>query len=116
MLGVGCRASIKKNKLAPAHREANFDIMFDRGINDEGSIFEFLKEREIVRKRSNGNTIFDASKCGIDFEREFISNDWKNFHQENKNVIFDVLDKLLIKDYPDTTDLKPEQVVVEKEE
>lgn len=116
ILGVGCLASIKKNKLAPAHREAYFNLMFDRGIDDEGSVFEFLKEREIVRKRSNGNTIFEGDKCGINFEKEFPSNSWRSFHQENEEMVLDVLDKLLIKEYTDTSNLNTEQIVVEKEE
>lgn len=49
---VGNRARVKvvKNKLAAPFRQAEFDIMFGRGISREGSLIDLAVENEIVKK------------------------------------------------------------------
>lgn len=50
IVGVSVKANILKNRLGPPHRTAEFDIYFDRGIDDYGSWLEVLKENKIVRQ------------------------------------------------------------------
>jgi recombination protein RecA len=49
-IGVRTRARIVKNKIAPPFRDAEFDIMFDRGISYEGDLVDLAAEAGIVEK------------------------------------------------------------------
>ena len=115
IIGVGCRVKIEKNKMAPAPRTAEFPIMFDKGIDNAISVYDYLKDVDVIKKKS-GNTVFDATKYGIDFEAEIPTSEWRKFFKEKQNIVLSLLDVLLIKDYPDTENLNVDQIVLEKEE
>jgi recombination protein RecA len=49
-VGNRTRARVVKNKIAPPFRDAEFDIMFDRGISYEGDLLDLAAIENIVEK------------------------------------------------------------------
>ncbi|MDO4204325.1 MAG: recombinase RecA [Selenomonadaceae bacterium] len=49
-IGNHTKATIKKNKVAPPFKEANFDIYYGEGVSREGSLVEIAVTLDIVQK------------------------------------------------------------------
>ncbi len=49
-IGARTRARVVKNKIAPPFRDAEFDIMFDRGISYEGDLVDLAVVANVVEK------------------------------------------------------------------
>ncbi len=71
---VGTRVKVKvvKNKVAPPFRQAEFDLMFDRGISWEGDLLDMAMEDRLVEKSGAFFTIGDAKIQGREKAKEYL--------------------------------------------
>jgi len=53
VVGSRVRARVKKNKVAPPFRVAEFDIMYDQGISREGEVLDLGVNHEVIAKRGS---------------------------------------------------------------
>lgn len=49
-IGNRTRVRVVKNKIAPPHREAEFDIMFGKGISKSGDVLDLAAQNDVVIK------------------------------------------------------------------
>ncbi len=78
-VGARTRARVVKNKIAPPFRDAEFDIMFDRGISYEGDLIDLAVLGNVVEKSGAWYT-YKGTRLGQGRENS------KNFLSENKDL------------------------------
>ncbi len=82
-VGAHTRARVVKNKIAPPFRDAEFDIMFDRGISYEGDLVDLAVLANIVEK-SGAWYNYKAVRLGQGRENA------KQFLTDNKDVAAEI--------------------------
>src|SRR5476651_822615 len=78
-IGSRTRARVVKNKIAPPFRDAEFDIMFDRGISYEGDLIDLAAAGNVVEKSGAWYT-YKTTRLGQGRENA------KQFLFENKDL------------------------------
>ena len=87
-VGARTRARVVKNKIAPPFRDAEFDIMFDRGISYEGDLVDLASLGNIVEKSGAWYT-YKGVRLGQGRENA------KQFLFDNKDVAEDIRQAVL---------------------
>jgi len=96
-IGVKCRAQVIKNRIGPPMRSADYDMYFDRGIDDKGGWLQVLKDLKIATNKGAWYTIdFNGS------EKKFLSKDFGDIvsgNDEFKNFLYDKICENSILEY-----------------
>ena len=87
VIGNHTRIKVVKNKVAPPFKEAQFDIMFGKGISKAADILDLAVSCDIVEK-SGAWFAYNGSKIGQGRENA------KNFLQENPEIMYEVEQKV----------------------
>ena len=76
-----------KNKVAPPFREAEFDIMYNEGISNTGSLLDLALEKGILEKRGSWLSYKGTQIAqGRDAAKEVLKNDASLFDQIGQEV------------------------------
>jgi len=86
-VGARCRVKVVKNKVAPPFRQAEFDIMFGKGISKSGGILDLAVDGGYVTKTGTWFTCGDT-RLGQGRENA------KNFLEEHPEVMVDLEGKI----------------------
>ena len=87
IVGNRTRVKVVKNKVAPPFKEAEFDIMFGKGISREGDILDLAANTGIVNKSGAWYSYNDA-KIGQGRENT------KNYFRENPEIMEEIEHKV----------------------
>jgi len=87
MVGNRARVKVVKNKVAPPFKQAEFDIMYGKGISREGSLLDVGVEFGIVKKSGAWFT-YEGEQLGQGRENA------KNFLSENVDMMFEISDRI----------------------
>ena len=90
VVGVKVKAVITKSRIGPPHRTAEFEIYFDRGIDDVSSWLEVMKARDIVKKSGNSYVYTDSK----DKEHSFTARELPEFLATNPEVKEEIYQKI----------------------
>ena len=97
VLGMKCRAQIVKNRLGPPLRHADYDMYFDRGIDNYGAWLGVLKEHKLVKGGGAWYTLTDHNGK----EHKFLSKDWEELitgNDELREYVYEIIcDKVILK-------------------
>ena len=113
VVGIRTRVKIVKNKVAPPFKEAEFDIMFGKGISKEGDILDLAADCGIIVK-SGAWYAYNGDKIGQGRENA------KTYLRENplvcEEVEAKVREKFQLDGTAEETDAEGEPEVLEDEE
>jgi recombination protein RecA len=110
VIGVKVKANVVKNRLGPPHRTAEFEIYFNRGIDDLGAWLKVMKELKLV-KQAGAWYSYEDPESGE--ETKFQSKDFQAFleaNAERKELLYNEICESLIMKYQ--TEFDPEAVEI----
>jgi recombination protein RecA len=88
VVGNRTRVKVVKNKVAPPFKQAEFDIMYGRGVSREGSTIDIGVDMGIVKKSGAWYT-YEGEQLGQGRENA------KTYLQENPEVMVEITERIL---------------------
>jgi recombination protein RecA len=89
VIGSETRVKVVKNKVAPPFRQAEFDIMYGKGISREGSLLDMAVDLGIVKKSGAWFT-YEGEQLGQGRENA------KSFLVENPEIMVEISEKVMV--------------------
>lgn len=95
LIGNRTRAKIVKNKIAPPFKQAEFDIMYGKGISRESDIIELGVETEVLEKSGTWYS-YNNERLGQGREnvKQFLANNKELREEIENNIKENLFDKL----------------------
>ena len=87
IIGNHCRVKVVKNKIAPPFRQAEFDIMYNKGISRSGDVLDLAVQYNIIEKAGAWFS-YNGSKIGQGREAT------KKYLEENPKIMEEVASKV----------------------
>jgi len=87
VVGNRTRVKVVKNKVAPPFKQAEFDIMYGKGISREGGVLDIGVELEIVKKSGAWYT-YDGEQLGQGRENA------KQFLADNPEIMIEISERI----------------------
>jgi recombination protein RecA len=87
VVGNRTRVKVVKNKVSPPFRQAEFDIMYGKGISREGSLLDIAVDLGIIKKSGAWYT-YDGEQLGQGRENA------KTFLSENPEIMVEVSERV----------------------
>ncbi len=88
IVGNRTRVKVVKNKMAPPFREAEFDIIYNKGISREGDLLDLASEMEIIEK-SGAWYSYNGERIGQGRETA------RSFLESNTEIVQDIHNKIV---------------------
>jgi len=111
IVGISVRAQVVKNRLGPPLRSADFDIFFDRGIDNYGSWLSVLKDNKLVKQ---GGAWYEYTDIETGEVVKFQSKDWIKLMSENAELRDQVYKRIcestILQYKKDTTDIEAMEI------
>jgi recombination protein RecA len=85
VIGIKTKAQVVKNRMGPPLRTAEFQILFDRGIDDYGSWLQVMKDYNLVKQGGSWYTYIDQNGEELkfmskEFEDKILSDESRKEH------------------------------------
>lgn len=113
VVGSRTRVKVVKNKVSPPFRQAEFDIMYGKGISREGAVLDMAVEMGIAKKSGAWFT-YDGEQLGQGRENA------KQFLSENTEVMVQMADRVRRQSMPvvepEIAEIKPVDNSIDKTE
>jgi recombination protein RecA len=112
IVGNRTRVKVVKNKVAPPFRQAEFDIMYGKGISREGTLLDIAVDMGIIKKSGAWFT-YEGEQLGQGRENA------KGFLAENPEIMVEVSEKVRVEaglgqqDAPEFTPADEEPITIE---
>jgi recombination protein RecA len=111
IVGIKVRAQVIKNRMGPPLRSSDFDIFFERGIDNYGSWLEVMKDNDLVKQAGAWYAYVDIETGE---EIKFQSKDWVeilNTRPEVRDQIYRRICELTILQYKNNS-VDPDEITV----
>jgi len=112
IVGNRTRVKVVKNKVAPPFRQAEFDIMYGKGISREGTLLDIAVDMGIIKKSGAWFT-YEGEQLGQGRENA------KSFLAENPEIMVEVSEKVRVEaglggqDSPEFTPADEEPITID---